>query len=111
MGDPGAEPFGGVMEALAAELVAVVDEDALEPPAGLLEFAGDAAGELGGLRGVRVVVGADDEPGAGSARRRWVRRRSRPTSDGTARCLSCVDLVRGVRSRRRRSAPRPSPAA
>jgi hypothetical protein len=39
----------------------------LEPPAGVSELAGDAAGELRGLLGGRIVVGADDELGPGES--------------------------------------------
>ena len=69
VGDAGAEPFGRLVEALAAVLVAVVGEHALEPPARPLELPGDAAGELGGLGAGWVALLADDELGPGIASR------------------------------------------
>ena len=65
----GAEPFDRLVEALAAVLVAVVGEHALEPPACPLELRGDAAGELGGLGAGWVALLADDELGPGIASR------------------------------------------
>ena len=48
--------FGqGGGEGRAAELVAVVRENALEPPAGGGEVLGDAPGEAAGLLGARVA--------------------------------------------------------
>jgi hypothetical protein len=57
--EPGAESGDRGLEALAAKLVAVVAEDALQPPAGALELARHAAGELRGLVCTRIF-GADD---------------------------------------------------
>jgi len=67
VGEAGAESFDRLVEALAAVLVAVVGEDALELPAGGLELSGDAAGERRGLCRGRVALLADDElrPGEG----------------------------------------------
>src|SRR5207247_937887 len=65
VGDAGLERGDRLLEGPAAKLVAVVAEDALELPAGLLKLAGDTAGELGGLAGVRVVAAADDQLGPG----------------------------------------------
>jgi hypothetical protein len=65
VGDRGFEGGDRLVEWLALEFVAVVPEDALEPPARPLEVTGDAAGELGGLGGGGIVVAADDEFGPG----------------------------------------------
>src|SRR5438067_783068 len=65
VGEACAEPVERAAEALAAELVAVVGEDALEPPAGLLQLRCDAAGELRGLGGGRVALLADHKLGPG----------------------------------------------
>ena len=59
------EPLDRGVEVGAFELVAVVGEDALEPPARLFELARDALGELGGLLRGRVALAADDELGPG----------------------------------------------
>jgi hypothetical protein len=63
VGDAPAEPGDRLVEALGAELVAVVDEHALELPAGGGELRGDPARELGGLGGGGVALWADDQVG------------------------------------------------
>jgi len=64
--DPRLQGCGRLLEGHAPKLVAVVAEDALELPPGLLQVARDAAGEPRGLRGLRFVGAADDELGRGS---------------------------------------------
>ena len=63
-----AEPLDRGVEALAPEFVAVVGEDALEPPAGGLQLACDTAGEDRGLRGGRVALLPASVPPSGRER-------------------------------------------
>ena len=62
MGDAVGESLA---EGAAAELAAVIGEHALEPPAGGLELAGNAAGERRGLRERRPRGPTDDQVGPG----------------------------------------------
>jgi hypothetical protein len=61
----GAERGDGLLEGLTLELVAVVAEHALEPPAGPLQLARDPAREPRGVDGGGVVGAAGDTLGPG----------------------------------------------
>ena len=65
MGDARAEVGGRLVKALDSVLVAVVAEDALEAPTGLLQVARNATRKLRGLRRDGIVVRADDKLGPG----------------------------------------------
>ncbi len=65
VGDARAETLDAGVEERALELVAVVGEDAFEPPASRLQLARHAPGELRGLLCRRVALAADDELGPG----------------------------------------------
>ena len=60
-----AEPLDRGVEALAAKLVAVVGEEAFQPPARGLQLASDTTRERRCLRRRRVALLADDELGPG----------------------------------------------
>ena len=70
------------------ELVAVVGEDAFEPPAGGLELAGDATGEPRALGAGRVAGLADDQLGP----RLWIRYERRADIHEALLAIGCSPI-------------------